>query len=41
MSGGHCLLAVAQDINKFLVLGESLDDAPGDAFDKVKYELGS
>jgi N6-L-threonylcarbamoyladenine synthase len=35
ISGGHCLLAVAQDVDKFLLLGTSLDDAPGEAFDKV------
>ena len=35
ISGGHCQLAVAQSVNKFLLLGQSLDDAPGEAFDKV------
>lgn len=35
ISGGHCLLAVAQDVNKFLLLGESIDGAPGEMFDKV------
>ena len=35
MSGGHCLLAVAESIDRFKVLGRNLDDAPGDAFDKV------
>lgn len=35
ISGGHCLLAVAEDVDKFLLLGESIDDAPGEAFDKV------
>jgi N6-L-threonylcarbamoyladenine synthase len=35
ISGGHCLLAVAKDVDKFLLLGTSLDDAPGEAFDKV------
>ena len=34
-SGGHCLLAVARDVSDFLLLGKGLDDAPGDAFDKV------
>lgn len=36
ISGGHCLLAVAETVDKFLLLGESIDDAPGEAFDKVK-----
>lgn len=35
ISGGHCLVAVAQAVDKFLLLGQSLDDAPGEAFDKV------
>lgn len=35
ISGGHCLLAVAQDVNKFLLLGESIDCAPGEVFDKI------
>jgi hypothetical protein len=35
ISGGHCLISIAQDIDKFLLLGESLDDAPGEALDKV------
>lgn len=35
ISGGHCLLAVVQDINHFQLLGESMDCAPGEVFDKV------
>lgn len=35
ISGGHCLLAIAQNVNKFLLLGETFDDSPGEAFDKV------
>ncbi|XP_034824621.1 tRNA N6-adenosine threonylcarbamoyltransferase, mitochondrial-like [Maniola hyperantus] len=35
ISGGHCLLAVVQDVNKFQLLGESIDCAPGEVFDKV------
>lgn len=35
ISGGHCLIAVATGIDKFLLLGTTLDDAPGEAFDKV------
>jgi Metal-dependent proteases with possible chaperone activity len=36
ISGGHCLLAVVQSVDNFLLLGQSLDDAPGEAFDKVQ-----
>lgn len=39
VSGGHCLLAIAQTPDKFLLLGESLDDAPGEAFDKIARRL--
>ncbi|VEN56740.1 unnamed protein product [Callosobruchus maculatus] len=35
ISGGHCLLAVAEKVDRFLLLGESMDDAPGEAFDKM------
>lgn len=35
ISGGHCLLAVVQNVNKFLLLGQSIDNAPGDVIDKV------
>lgn len=35
ISGGHCLLAVAEKVDRFLLLGESIDDAPGETFDKV------
>ncbi|XP_067005385.1 tRNA N6-adenosine threonylcarbamoyltransferase, mitochondrial isoform X2 [Anabrus simplex] len=35
ISGGHCLLSVVKAVDKFLLLGSSLDDAPGEAFDKV------
>ena len=35
LSGGHCILAVAQGISDFLLLGQTLDTAPGDVLDKV------
>lgn len=35
ISGGHCLVAVCKNVGEFLLLGQSLDDAPGEAFDKV------
>ncbi|KAK7793402.1 hypothetical protein R5R35_014308 [Gryllus longicercus] len=39
ISGGHCLLAVARNVDDFLLLGKSRDDAPGEAFDKVARRL--
>lgn len=35
ISGGHSLLAVARGVDDFLLLGQSLDEAPGDSLDKV------
>ncbi|VVC96454.1 unnamed protein product [Leptidea sinapis] len=35
ISGGHCLLAVVEDVKKFKLLGKSIDSAPGELFDKV------
>ncbi len=34
-SGGHCLLAVTSGAGRHQVLGSTLDDAAGEAFDKV------
>ncbi|KAJ7395586.1 putative tRNA N6-adenosine threonylcarbamoyltransferase, mitochondrial [Pitangus sulphuratus] len=39
VSGGHCLLAVAQGVSDFLLLGQSIDIAPGDMLDKVARRL--
>jgi N6-L-threonylcarbamoyladenine synthase len=35
-SGGHCILGIVEDVNRFFRLGETKDIAPGEAFDKVK-----
>ena len=35
VSGGHTLLADIQGIGRYRILGESLDDAAGEAFDKT------
>ncbi|MDF0607580.1 tRNA (adenosine(37)-N6)-threonylcarbamoyltransferase complex transferase subunit TsaD [Wolbachia endosymbiont of Onchocerca gibsoni] len=35
ISGGHCQLLIAQDVGKYIKLGETLDDSLGEAFDKV------
>ena len=39
VSGGHTLLVRVDDIGCYRVLGESLDDAVGEAFDKVSRML--
>ncbi|KFQ19661.1 hypothetical protein N331_02723, partial [Merops nubicus] len=39
LSGGHCILAVAQGVSDFLLLGQSIDMAPGDMLDKVARRL--
>ena len=40
VSGGHTLLVQVADIGRYEVLGESLDDAAGEAFDKTAKLLG-
>ena len=35
VSGGHTLLVLVTDFGRYEVLGESMDDAAGEAFDKV------
>lgn len=40
VSGGHTLLAEVRDIGAYRVLGASLDDAAGEAFDKTAKLLG-
>ncbi|CAB1447139.1 unnamed protein product [Pleuronectes platessa] len=39
ISGGHSLLAVARGVDDFLLLGHTLDEAPGDILDKVARRL--
>lgn len=39
ISGGHCLLAVAERVDRFLLLGESIDSAPGETLDKVNISV--
>ncbi|KRZ09558.1 putative tRNA N6-adenosine threonylcarbamoyltransferase, mitochondrial, partial [Trichinella zimbabwensis] len=39
MSGGHCILLLVKSVRDFLTLGNSLDIAPGEAFDKVARRL--
>jgi len=40
ISGGHCLLIQATDLGHYNVLGQTRDDALGEAFDKVARLLG-
>ncbi|XP_029112725.1 tRNA N6-adenosine threonylcarbamoyltransferase, mitochondrial [Scleropages formosus] len=39
VSGGHGLLALARGVDDFLLLGRTLDEAPGDTLDKVARRL--
>lgn len=40
VSGGHTLLVDVQNIGQYTILGESIDDAAGEAFDKTAKLLG-
>lgn len=40
VSGGHSLFVIAKKYNQFEVLGETLDDAVGEAYDKTAKMLG-
>jgi N6-L-threonylcarbamoyladenine synthase len=40
VSGGHCQLLVVEDVGRYRRLGATLDDAAGEAFDKVAKMLG-
>lgn len=40
VSGGHTLLADVKRVGEYAILGESLDDAAGEAFDKTAKILG-
>ena len=40
LTGGHTQIYLIHDINKYELLGETLDDAIGEAFDKVAKLLG-
>jgi len=40
VSGGHCQLLLVSDCNTFRRLGGTIDDAPGEAFDKTARILG-
>lgn len=40
VSGGHTMIVQVDDIGEYTVLGESIDDAAGEAFDKTAKLLG-
>lgn len=40
VSGGHCQFLIAESADKFKRLGGTIDDAPGEAFDKTARLLG-
>ncbi|MCJ8272576.1 MAG: tRNA (adenosine(37)-N6)-threonylcarbamoyltransferase complex transferase subunit TsaD [Psychrosphaera sp.] len=40
VSGGHTMLVQVDDIGEYTILGESVDDAAGEAFDKTAKLLG-
>ena len=40
VSGGHTLLVLIHDIGRYTLLGSTIDDAAGEAFDKVAKMLG-
>jgi len=40
VSGGHTQLILVKDVGKYEIIGETLDDAAGEAFDKVAKILG-
>jgi len=39
ISGGHTLLVISENINNYKIIGSTLDDAIGEAFDKVSKHL--
>ncbi len=40
VSGGHCQILLAKDYDKFKILGETLDDAVGEVYDKISKIMG-
>ncbi len=40
VSGGHCQICIVHDIDKFEILGKTIDDSVGESFDKVSKILG-
>ncbi len=40
VSGGHCQFLIVEDVDRFRRVGGTIDDAPGEAFDKTAKLLG-
>lgn len=40
VSGGHTQIILAEDFGEYKILGETIDDSIGEAFDKVALDLG-
>ena len=39
ISGGNCLIVLVKSLGDYVILGQTMDDAPGEVFDKVGREL--
>ena len=39
ISGGHCLFVYVNNLGDYTVIGQTVDDSPGEVFDKVAKEL--
>ncbi|XP_058460617.1 probable tRNA N6-adenosine threonylcarbamoyltransferase, mitochondrial [Malaya genurostris] len=39
LSGGHAIITLVKSTNDFYILGETVDDAPGEMFDKIARRL--
>lgn len=39
-SGGHCQILLVRDVGKYELIGQTIDDSAGEAFDKVSKMLG-
>jgi N6-L-threonylcarbamoyladenine synthase len=40
VSGGHCMFAIVEGVGKYQVIGRTIDDALGEAFDKTGKMMG-
>lgn len=40
VSGGHCMYAIVEGVGKYTIIGKTIDDALGEAFDKTAKMIG-
>ena len=40
VSGGHTFLSIIEELNKYKIIGQTLDDSAGEVFDKISRQLG-